>query len=839
MKKHVISFLSIASAVVALLSCAKEADTSILEKAPKAEGITINVLSGKDPTKTMAVDGEIPTIQWTNSDKICLFEVVDDTVKGSAESGDANIDGEGRASFSTTLGWEDPTGSAYQYSAVYPADNVYENGGKYYIYIPAEQTLTGNNFSEDSDVLFSLPLDHGSARVSDGEDVMFSFRRLGTVVRLSLAGITEGAKITGITLDAPTNIAGAIEYDPVTSTVNPESVYADYSSSRIYLDVDHLEATGNDVFWFRVLCDKAWAAGDKFTINVMTDKAVYEKEVTLPSAIKFPDGGLTKFSVNLEGCHPEPVQVPCLWDFEDSTTGWTNYDKDGDGYNWVWANGGTTYAHSGNLVLYSQSYDSGAGALSPDNWAVTPPIQLTEGNYLSFWVRPLDTSWPDSFAVYISNESPEGTMTTLLPLTSYPDGECAEWGPDGIYQHFIIQIPAEFDNEVVYIAFQHNCTNQYALILDDVAVTEEYPVKEATATYEDYLGVWAINSSKIITIRQKVQGESYSIKGLTGQGEYEVEAKFEDHRLVLYEQIVDQNGDNIVALQGSSNSYPAYPDGTPVIIFSGLYDKDENNINITAHNGYTYVDFFTYEGQTRTDDVYDAIPASLIPYVPDTATYIYYEDFESDISASWTFIDADGDGYLWGWKDVNTYSGDYALASYSYDNATYTPLHPDNWAFTPPVTLTSNNYLSFWVRGQDPSYPYEHYAVYITDEAPTADNLSGCTVLLEEQEYPNGNYVALAGDGYYQRYVLPIPASFEGKTVYVGFRHFNCSDMFCLALDDVAIAEGNPVSSAPAPSPAPARRIAAKGTPDSPFIQFGRKPQDRPMKKVDGLRKNR
>ena len=115
MKKHVISFLSIASAAVALLSCAKEADTSILEKAPKAEGITINVLSGKDPTRTMAVDGEIPTIQGTNSDKICLFEVVDDTVKGSAESGDANIDGEGRASFSTTLGWEDPTGSAYQY----------------------------------------------------------------------------------------------------------------------------------------------------------------------------------------------------------------------------------------------------------------------------------------------------------------------------------------------------------------------------------------------------------------------------------------------------------------------------------------------------------------------------------------------------------------------------------------------------------------------------------------------------------------------------------------------------------------------------------------------------
>ena len=787
--------MRLAVAAVAVLSCTEMPDNGPIEQNPKAEGVTIKVISGKTPTKTMAVDGEIPTIQWVDGDKISLFEIVDDDVKGSAQSGDAYIDSEGRACFNTTLGWEDPGGSAYQYSAVYPADNVIEEGGKYYIFIPAKQTLKGNNFSEDSDVLFSTPLDHGSTRVSDGEDVMFSFRRLGTVVRLTLAGIEEGAIISEVTLKAPTNIAGTIEYDPVTGTVNPESAFVLNSSNTVSLTLDDLEATGSDVLWFRVMCGEDWAAGAEFTIKVMTDKAVYEKEVTLPSAIKFPDGGLTKFRVNLEGCHPEPVQVPCEWNFENDAEGWSFYDKDGDGYNWQMFNGGFTYSHSGTSSLYSISYDDSIGGLSPDNWAFTPPIQLTEGNYLSFWTRPKSASWPDAYAVYITNESPMGSMTTLLPLTAYPDGDCAEWGPDGIYQHFVIQIPGEFNNEIVYIAFQHNCENQDALILDDVSVTEENPIQDATATYEDYLGQWA-NGTRIYTIESKVDGESYSISGLNGQGDYEVEAKFEDQRLVLYEQIVAQDGDRTVALQSSGNSYPGYPDGTPVVILSALYDKGNNQLSITHNSSHPYIDFFTYEGQTMTDDVYEEIPVSLIPYVPDTATYLYYEDFESDNSSSWTFIDADGDGKLW-WRSGDsgrTYSGDYVLTSASYDTRTYNVLYPDNWAFTPPVTLTSNNYLSFWVRAQDSNYPAEHYAVYITDNAPTAANLGDCTVLLEEQEYPNGNYVALAGDGYYQRYVIQIPSSFDGKTVYIGFRHFNCSDQFQLTLDDVAVAQGNPVT---------------------------------------------
>ncbi|MBQ2230054.1 MAG: hypothetical protein II424_06520, partial [Bacteroidales bacterium] len=57
-------------------------------------------------------------------------------------------------------------------------------------------------------------------------------------------------------------------------------------------------------------------------------------------------------------------------------------------------------------------------------------------------------------------------------------------------------------------------------------------------------------------------------------------------------------------------------------------------------------------------------------------------------------------------------------------------------------------------------------------------------------------------------FIVKIPSSFEGKTVYVGFRHFNCTDMFRFNLDDVGISSGEPVISTKAAA-APARKASA------------------------------
>jgi hypothetical protein len=820
MRNTVISFFSVAAAAMVLLSCAKEARDNTLEN-PK--GITVNAIADAAATKTAAVDGEIPTIKWLDSDKIKLFEIVDDQEKGSATSSNANIV-DGKASFSTTLVWADPEGSSYHYSAVYPADNAITHEGSYYLLIDEDQYLNGNNFCDYSDVLISEQIDHGASRVADGENLMFSFRRIGTVVRLNLTGFAAGEKISKITLSAPAAIAGAVKYDPVTGTIDKENAFQAYASDVVTLHLDNYESGGaGDVIWFRVLAERAWAAGEAFSIEVLTDKGNYKKEVTLPSEMKFPDGGLTKFGVDMSSALVPPVAVPCLWDFEDGADGWNFFDVDGDGYPWMLAN--TTYAvpYSGMYALVSHSYSS--GALTPDNWAFTPAVQLTEGNYLSFWVCT-HSSWPaEHYAVYIAKGSPTGELSVLMPETEFPAGDYKEVGDNG-YEHFVVQIPAEFDNQVVCIGFRHfNCTDQYFINLDDVAILEENPFPDPTAAYEDYLGEWAVDA-QVITISQKEAGVSYSVSGLSGQGAYPVEARFTDHKLVLQEQMVFSEGNTDVALQGSDGYFPSYPDGSEPVIFSATYDEGDDILKFLPAAGLVYYMFITYQDQERTGYVYAGIPQSMTRYVPDSATYIYTEDFESDISGSWTFIDADQDGFNWARAEYRSYSPTHCLTSMSYDNDTYTALTPDNWAFTPMISLTSDNYVSFWIRAQDPNYGAEHYAVYIATEIPSDLDFSGCEVLLAEQEYPQGNPVDIASDGAYQRFVVPIPSSYDGKTVSIAFRHFNCYDQFMLNIDDVAVSEGNPV---PASLPAPAPKFAPKffsgaGNSLRPALKNGQRP---------------
>ena len=59
-------------------------------------------------------------------------------------------------------------------------------------------------------------------------------------------------------------------------------------------------------------------------------------------------------------------------------------------------------------------------------------------------------------------------------------------------------------------------------------------------------------------------------------------------------------------------------------------------------------------------------------------------------------------------------------------------------------------------------------------------------------------------------FIIPIPAAFANSTAYIVFRHFDCSDMFYLNLDDVVVTEGNPRPAASPVAPAPASYQAPK-----------------------------
>jgi len=184
---------------------------------------------------------------------------------------------------------------------------------------------------------------------------------------------------------------------------------------------------------------------------------------------------------------------------------------------------------------------------------------------------------------------------------------------------------------------------------------------------------------------------------------------------------------------------------------------------------------------------------------------LFSEDFESEDNLDgWGFIDLDGDGYCWALSlELAAHSESGALISQSYIN-NVGALHPDNWAFTPAISFTNDSYLSFWVTAQDQSYANEHYAAYITESLPESEADLEAMTKLHEATYPAGNPAQeeTLDEHVWQRFVVAIPAGFAGKTGYIAFRHFNCTDMFYLNLDDVMVTRGTPNTSSlyfPAP----------------------------------------
>ena len=164
---------------------------------------------------------------------------------------------------------------------------------------------------------------------------------------------------------------------------------------------------------------------------------------------------------------------------------------------------------------------------------------------------------------------------------------------------------------------------------------------------------------------------------------------------------------------------------------------------------------------------------------------IYFWDFEevqaSDnaLPSGWTTIDADGDGYAWYHLNTpaseggswNCHSGDGHLTSASYMGGILTP---DNWLVSPQVTL--NGQLSFWAAGQDPNYPAEVFAVYVSTGDPTDVD----------------SFVKISDDitatGEVTQYTFDL-SSYADQTGYVAIRHYNISDMFRLNIDDIVIGD--------------------------------------------------
>ena len=160
------------------------------------------------------------------------------------------------------------------------------------------------------------------------------------------------------------------------------------------------------------------------------------------------------------------------------------------------------------------------------------------------------------------------------------------------------------------------------------------------------------------------------------------------------------------------------------------------------------------------------------------------QDFEGGVDAvsDWRVIDHDLDGNTWGVTQFQTAGGSpigtIVACSFSYSNDTGKALTPDNWLVTPIVTLGPGAKLVFDASGVDPSYPSEVMGVFVTEQT----GFTEFDVTDWEQVFK-----ATSTEDW-TTYEVDLSA-YEGKTVLLAFRHWDCTDQYALQIDNILLTD--------------------------------------------------
>ena len=211
-------------------------------------------------------------------------------------------------------------------------------------------------------------------------------------------------------------------------------------------------------------CSISWTASESGTYLVAVN------EVDSCGVSGTDDNGFPTL-ITLSGgtdCIAPPVFIEGAESFEaDTLPGcWVSYNQDDDVFGWFIDNNPTN-AFEGQRYMRSSSFISGVGALTPDNYLVSAPVVVDEGDSLYYVVSAFSEFFPNEFysiEVAINANQPEDFTEIFSETLS-----STNWEGRSIDM-------SEYVGETVYIAFRHhNSTDQSGLLIDAVALPGEIP----------------------------------------------------------------------------------------------------------------------------------------------------------------------------------------------------------------------------------------------------------------------------------------------------------------------------------------------------------------------------
>ena len=129
----------------------------------------------------------------------------------------------------------------------------------------------------------------------------------------------------------------------------------------------------------------------------------------------------------------------------------------------------------------------------------------------------------------------------------------------------------------------------------------------------------------------------------------------------------------------------------------------------------------------------------------------------------------------WAWQSTCNVPSPPCVSSASYTTVARVP---NNWLVTPQITgLTGVTKLYWLVSPQDPNYPAEKYSVYVST---TGNQIADFTAAPLHTE----TCTASMAGGVVRSVDL---SAYAGQSIYIAFRHYDCTDMFRINIDDIKV----------------------------------------------------
>ncbi len=244
------------------------------------------------------------------------------------------------------------------------------------------------------------------------------------------------------------------------------------------------------------------------------------------------------------------------FELEEIPDGWMNVDSDGDTLSWFLY----TYSpHGGSQTIASASWVSPLGALNPDNWLISPALEIGTDSELHFWYAAQDENYPaEHFAVFLSTSGTEIADFTenIFDVTV----ESNEW------TEAVIDLNQYLD-ETVHLAWRHyDCTNQFYLKIDDIALVNSV-TRERTVLADFESGT---DHNNLISSRSRRDRE------------------IESYNVYLNDELITNTTEMTYTYEGLINGQ-SYEAGVTAVYTFG--ESEPVNIN------------FTYEGTGSDDDL--------------------------------------------------------------------------------------------------------------------------------------------------------------------------------------------------------------------------------------------